>query len=123
MLENIAAGLICTAICAIARRIYLSAKAANLQTETEPPRKLASKKTLRKQFFVSFFILVSSSIIAPAIPFTGLISMLKIWVYMAFGLSLIITWGAFEAAFVFYPNDESAEEEPTEHATSHAGKD
>ena len=81
----------------------------------EPPKKAGSKAVLKKQFFASLIILVISLAVYCSIGFHPgklILSFLRPLFGLSAGFSFIIVWGAFEAAFAFYPPDDPVEVPP-----------
>lgn len=120
VLENIFAWGITTAICTIYR--YIKAEEGNLN----PPKEPSPAKTLQKQFFAALFTLVVSLPAAFMFPIsrqptpTG---MVRIFLFIIAGFAFLFVWGAFDAAFAFYPKDDRRDDEPSEQAAGDTTQD
>lgn len=115
LLENLIAGVICTALCAFLKRVYVRIKAA--EDDMGKPRKPSPAKAVRKQFFYSLFSLVFSLPTAFMLPITRALTplgVLRILLLFIAGYAFLFAWGAFDAAFVFYPKDDIGSEKPPE---------
>ena len=119
VLENILAGIACTLLCALAKRIYLFFKAPS----PDHTQHRASKKLVHRQFFISLFTMAFSFTFAFAIPNAtpfNLAGVLRVSLLLCGGFGFIMAWGAFDAAFAFYPSDDpprnSEAESPTDEA-------
>lgn len=116
ILENIIVTAICTGIATAARRIYQYLK-SNDSTGKQNQRTF-SKKLVHHQFLISLFSLAISLPTALLLPVeTILTAFLKIILFIVAGFSFIFAWGAFDAAFSFYPGDDSWPDSPTDEGT------
>lgn len=119
--ENIIAGLICTALCAIIKRFYLHIKA-----ETSPAKTPSPGKILRRQFFGSLFTLVlalPAAFMISASTSSSSLSLARIFLFIIAGFAFLFVWGTFDSAFAFYPKDDSRDDEPADQPTNHTTQD
>lgn len=114
---NIIASVVCAVIAAMSRAIYQNL-VSNHPTEASEKANY-SKKLVHRQFVISLAVLAISLPIACLLPpgtSTGA-AFLKIFLFMIAGFSFIFAWGAFDAAFSFYPDDCCGQEEPPDPKT------
>ena len=106
--ENILASVICALILAGIKRFlnYLKTPYEAPTKQSHPPKSL-----VRTQFLISLAVMAITfpfSVILPKVhPFTWL-GFLKVFLFTANGFAIILAWGAFDAALVFYPSDNPA---------------
>lgn len=114
IIENIIATIICTVIAALAKKLWAYVK-RNYPTSDSSPKNVYRKKTVHHQFFVSLGILVFGLPTAFLIPSSSSLfyMFIRAFLFISTGFSVIFAWGAFEAAFVFYPDDDSWHDKPT----------
>ena len=76
--------------------------------KSKPSVKEASKASLHKSFLVSLFLFFITLVVFCSIghPANLFIGSIKIMCGLTAGLSFLTTWGAFDAAFAFYPEDD-----------------
>lgn len=123
-IENLFAGIVCTAVCALARRIYIYIKDA--EANIGPPKTPTPAKTLQKQFLISLFTLVISLPAAFMFPISKqptLLGAIGIFLFIIAGFSFLIVWGAFDASFAFYPKDDGGDQKSADKATNHTTQD
>ena len=116
IIENLVASLIFAVLAYLVKRIWKSLKSTKAE-----PEKTSSKLVLKRQFFISLFVFATSLIVFCSIgyePIPDLLSMLKAFSGIVAALSFIITWGAFETAFAFYPEDDVVRKPPDQNAGS-----
>lgn len=119
MIENIIATLICGIIASVTKWVYHFIKSA--ECNPQPGNRITPKKTLQKQFFISLFIFPLSLSGAWAIPADKLIlGFIKIVLGVFAFFSFIFVWGAFDAAFAFYPTNKVGDI-PTGDTSNHTG--
>lgn len=119
--ENLIAGIVSTAVCAIIRRFYLYVKST--EENLKPSQTPSPAKRLHKQFFGSLFALVVSLPAAFMFPISkqpDTSGFIRIFLFLTAGFSFLVVWGAFDAAFAFYPKDDSGKEKPPEQPSDHA---
>lgn len=113
ILENIIATAICAGAAAAARRIYQYLRSDG--STGKGNQRTYSKKLVHHQFLISLFSLTISLPTALLLPIeTMLAAFLKVGLFIAAGFSFIFAWGAFDAAFSFYPDDDSWPNNPTD---------
>ena len=96
--DAIAGNVIAAFIYACLAYVFKKAfKALTQSKKSKPPAKEASKASLHKSFLVSLFLFLITLVF---------IGSIKIMCGLTAGLSFLTTWGAFDAAFAFYPEDE-----------------
>lgn len=119
---NIVATLLCGIAAAIAKRFWQWLKSFSA-TNLPEPRRAAPKKTLKKQFFYSLFLLAISLLLGGLLPFenNSWVGTFKIVCLLTSGFAFLTTWGAFEVAFGFYPSDEIISE-PSDQPTDNTSK-
>ena len=113
--ENLIAGIVSTVVCALIRRFYLYVKTT--EENITPPQIPSPAKRLHKQFFGSLFALVTSLPAAFMFPISkqpDVSSFIRIFLFLIAGFSFLFVWGAFDAAFAFYPKNDSGESKPPE---------
>lgn len=116
ILENIIVTAICAGVSATARRIYQFLKADN--STGKGNQRTYSKKLVHHQFLISLFSLTVSLPTALLLPVETILAVfLKVDLFIAAGFSFIFAWGAFDAAFSFYPGDDSWPDDPTDKNT------
>ena len=77
-----------------------------------------------KQFYFALLSLVISLVIGLSVPAQSpfsIGSLIKIPCLITAFFSFIFVLGAFDAAFVFYPDDETRESKPPKDKTNHSG--
>ena len=107
--DAIAGNVIAAFIYACLAYVFKKAfKALTQSKKSKPPAKEASKASLHKSFLVSLFLFLITLVVFCSIghPTTLFIGSIKIMCGLMAGLSFLTTWGAFDAAFAFYPEDE-----------------
>lgn len=123
--KSIIGNLIATGIYAVLvyciKKIFRSQSAGqNGQTG-----KIARKTVLKRQFFASLILLVVTLSVFFSVTTPRLLhplSALKVLAGLIAGFSFVFTWGAFEAAFSFYPEDDVVSK-PSEKKTDDYGKE
>lgn len=121
ILENIVAGIACTALCALGKRLYLFFKSPS----TDRPQPHASRKLVQRQFFISLFTMAFSLTAAFAIPnarANNLAGFLRVMLLLCGGMALVMAWGAFDAAFEFYPPDDALRDSTPDKPADNARK-
>ena len=114
ILGNLIASAIFALLSVLAKRVYVRLKAASdpASQASGRPRPISKRATLKKQFFGFLALLiVSLSVfcsISSADPFS-VAGFLKVSSGLFSGLSLLAVWGAFDAAFAFYPSDNKVD--------------
>lgn len=114
MLENIlssaVAGLIVTIISWVAGNIYRYIRRCenNLQKPTEIPK----KKIVQRQFFYSLFFFIFSLSAFWTVNFIAI----KVFAGILSLFTFLFVWGSFDAAFAFYPSDDTVEIPPDDAA-------
>lgn len=113
--ENLLTTAICAVIVACVKRFLRYLKTP---IQKEIPQTPAPKSVIKKQFFVSIATMAVSFTITALLPkvrpFTWL-GLLKVFLFIANGYSVIFAWGAFEAALSFYPEDDLSGNTKTDH--------
>ena len=110
IIENVIATILSTIIVALVHRIYQWAKNGNSNQKGEIKHPIKHpKKLVHHQFFISICTLSTSLPIAFLISARGstLLMGAKFTLFIVAGFAFIFAWGAFDAAFSFYPGDES----------------
>ena len=106
ILGNLIAAVIYAALAYLAKVIWKGI----MKSERENSAiKRGKKTTLRKQFFVSLLVLLISLVVFCSIgPRQNIdaLGVIKIFSGIFAGFSFLITWGAFDTAFAFYPDDD-----------------
>jgi hypothetical protein len=120
--ENVLASVICAFIAAGAKRVFNYLKTPS---EQAPHTGHASRSVVQKQFLISLAVMAITLPVMLALPkvkpFT-LIGCLKAFLSIADGFAVILAWGAFDAAFEFYPPDDPAGVTKTDNHASNPGK-
>lgn len=117
MLQDIITNIITTAICAFLGFVLQAVtKSINEREKNENSHRRTkhSRVIVKKQFFICFIslpILVAIGVLIPTplSPKTGmdlLFMSAKVVCFLGAFYSFIFAWGAFSAAFEFYPKDE-----------------
>ena len=103
-LRELVVGLITTALSFLARKVWSFVFA--------PPESrigksvLYSKKTIRNQFLFNLFAFPLLLIIGVSVEHIGFLTMVvKSVALMLSMFSFVLLWGAFDAAFSFYPDE------------------
>lgn len=121
--ENVIAGMASTVVCALIRRFYLYVKAT--EDNITPQKTPTPGKTLHKQFFGSLFALVVSLPAAFMFPISkqpDISGFIRISLFLVAGFSFLFVWGAFDAAFAFYPKDNLGEGKPPKQSSTHTAQ-
>lgn len=117
-IESILGNLIASALFALlsilAKKAYVRLKAAlNAASQiNDKTRPIRNRKILKKQFFGFLTLLLLSLIVfcsTPASDPSSLSGFLKVISGLFSGLSFLAVWGAFDAAFAFYPSDDNVD--------------
>lgn len=121
LLNDVVSNLIASAVCAFFGFIVsVIVKAMNSEDEKEPLHKMAkySHKLVKTQFYVCLVALPISVTVGFLIP-TSLVEHTLVRIVLMFAkvacfitafYSFIFAWGAFSAAFEFYPKDIPAKD-------------
>lgn len=111
ILSNVAAGIICTVLAYAARKIFTFITAPS---DSPANGRKYSKILVRNQFLITLFTLVFSLPVGVLLnATTALLALAKILLLFVAGFSFIFLWGSFDAAFEFYPDDNTGNDEPT----------
>lgn len=122
VLENITVTITVAALSAFARWLFHSVKRF-MQTPVVK-EKHAPRMVVHKQFYCTLLSLVSSLVIGLSVPAQSPFSIgsfVKISCLITAAFSSIFVMGAFDAAFDFYPDDETRESKPPKGKTNHSG--
>lgn len=121
IIENILASAICAFIVACGKRFYRYLKTPIKKEIEQAP---APKSVIKKQFFVSLAAMAISFTVTALLPqvrpFTWQ-GLLKVFLFITNGYSVIFAWGAFEAALAFHPTDEPTGDPEADHHPDDAG--
>lgn len=120
VLENITVTIIVTALLTFARWLFHSVKRF-MQTPVVK-QKYAPRMVVHKQFYFALLSLVISLVIGLSVPAQSpfsIGSLIKIPCLITAFFSLIFVMGAFDAAFDFYPDDETRDNKPPKDNTNH----
>lgn len=104
LLMNIAVSIICAILATLAKKIWSGLKA---ETSEQPKTKKTDGAKLKAWFFYSLFFLVALLIVGFTIsPDSTFTTFLKYLAISLAAFAFLFVWGAFDAAFEFYPPDE-----------------
>lgn len=101
-------------------------KAHKASDKNLPAEKKTPKEKLHRQFLFWLFGLLLSTIVFFAIKETAspfAFVLIKVLAGFAIFFSLIFTWGAFDAAFAFYPSDDDGSNSLPDNTADHSGDD
>lgn len=120
-LQNMTVTLACSFIAFIAKSLFNYIKRS--ETEPDTPQKHTPKKVLQKQFFFSLFAFLFSFSGAWALPLKFLLlGTMKIFLTIISFYAFLFIWGAFDAAFAFYPEDDPGNPAPPQDAPDDSGE-
>lgn len=120
VLENITVTIIVTALLTFARWLFHSVKRF-MQTPVVK-QKYAPRTVVHKQFYYALLSLVISLVIGLSVPAQSPFSIgsfIKFPCLITAAYSLLFVMGAFDAAFDFYPDDETRDNKPPKDNTNH----
>ena len=116
IVANVVAGIVCAILAHLARKVF-SFLTEPISSSPEPPK--PSKRLVRNQFLLCLFaMLISLPAGVLLVPSTPAFVFAKIFLFLVAGFSFVFAWGAFDAAFAFYPDDDPGNTEPPQQESS-----
>lgn len=116
-LENMIMTLVCSFIAFWAKSAYNAIKKW-FESAPATPKSYTSPKALHRQFLVWLFTFTFSISGAWGLP----MGILKIFLAILAGYAFLFTWGAFDAALAFYPENDPGDHEPPKDSPNDSGK-
>lgn len=106
IIENIIAGCAATFLAAIFKKLWRFL-IKDISGSVPIPTKTNSAKSIKKQFFIALFAIPVFLICFIQLNniTNAFLAFLKVFLLLGTGFSIVFAWGAFEAAFSFYPPD------------------
>lgn len=125
MLCSIFENVIASAISAIVIA-YIKRFVNRMKTFGEMPlrQKRPPRAFIKKQFFISLTAMAVLFTVSAALPdvfASAWLGFLRFILFIANGYAIIFAWGAFDAAFEFYPPDESTGDAKANQSTDKDG--
>jgi len=110
IIENLIAGFIATLCAAVLKKLWQFLKTGRSSHDSKTT-KTYSAKLVKNQFFICLFAIPILMICALQLRNNaGMVFIaLKFLLFIGVGFSILFAWGAFDAAFSFYPHDNAVD--------------